>query len=160
MLKEIIDIISTDCDKFLKEYFISLIDTTNISSFFRVVQIGGLMSFFAQNFIEGGNIDINIFADSFSDPYAKLTKALQGTVYFDMAEKIEKGDLSVYETSQDNYLLKIFSANKNDMFSVAPIVGYYLAKLNEIKVIRVVLVCIKNKVAKDIMKKRVRVLYA
>ncbi len=46
------------------------------------------------------------------------------------------------------------------MFSVAPILGYYLAKLNEIKVIRVVLVCIKNGVPEDQMKKRVRELYA
>ena len=46
------------------------------------------------------------------------------------------------------------------MFAIAPIVGYYLGKLNEIKVLRVVLICIKNKVDVKEMKKRVRELYA
>jgi vacuolar-type H+-ATPase subunit C/Vma6 len=49
---------------------------------------------------------------------------------------------------------------KGDMFSAAPIVGYYLGKMNEIKIIRVILVCLKNKVDKDEMKKRIRVIYA
>ena len=58
------------------------------------------------------------------------------------------------------YLLNIFATNRGDMFSLAPIVGYYLAKLNEVKVLRVVLVCIKNNVPTEEMKKRVRALYA
>ena len=68
--------------------------------------------------------------------------------------------MASYETAQDNFLLGIFAVNKTDMFSVAPILGYYLAKLNEIKVIRVVLVCIKTNVPRDQMRKRVRELYA
>lgn len=147
-------------DNYVKEYFTHLIDTTNILTYLRVYKIGGQLSFFAQNFIEGGALDIKAFTDSFSDPYNKLPIALRGTPYFDIVTKIDPKDFSIYETAQDNYLLKIFSQNKNDMFSVAPIIGYYLAKLNEIKVIRVVLVCIKNKVKKSDMKKRVRVLYA
>lgn len=160
MFEDITTRLKQNSDSYVKEYFISLIDTTNILTFLRVYKIGGQMSFFAQNYIEGGNVDIKVFADSFSDPYSKLPVALRGTPYFDLVGKIDANDFSLYETAQDNYLLKIFSQNKNDMFSVAPIIGYYLAKLNEIKVIRVVLVCIKNKVKKADMKKRVRTLYA
>lgn len=160
MFQDIVARLEKDCDIFVKNYFLSLIDTTNVSTFFRVYKIGGLMSFFAQNFIEGGTLGIKVFADSFSDPYTKLPLALRGTPYYDIATKIEEGDLSVYETAQDNYLLKIFSVSKSEMFTVAPIIGYYLAKQNEIKVIRIVLVCIKNKVEKREMKKRVRSLYA
>ena len=45
------------------------------------------------------------------------------------------------------------------MLSAAPIIGYYVGKLNEIKVIRVILVCKKNNVPKAEMEKRVRQLY-
>lgn len=146
-------------DSYIKSYFINLIDTTNILTLLRVHKIGQKMPFFAQNFIEGGTISAEVFADCFVDPYTKLPVALRGTPYSDLIEYISDEDFSSYEVAQDNYLLKIFSENKDDMFSEAPIVGYYLAKLNEIKVIRIVLVCIKNKVKKSNIKKRVRKLY-
>jgi vacuolar-type H+-ATPase subunit C/Vma6 len=57
-------------------------------------------------------------------------------------------------------LLNIFKSDKNDMFSVAPMAGYYLAKQTEIKVARMVLVCLKNKVDKLLIKQRLRELYA
>jgi V/A-type H+-transporting ATPase subunit C len=159
MFHDIVDRLKKDCDEYVRQYFITLIDTTNILSLLRVFDINGQMSFFAGYFIEGGSLDISFFTECASDPYNKLPAALRWTQYQEIAAKIEQG-LPVYETAQDNLLLKIFSANKNDMFSVAPIIGYYLAKQNEIKVIRVVLVCIKNKVPKEEMKKRVRTLYA
>ena len=56
-------------------------------------------------------------------------------------------------------MLKLFATKKADMLSAAPIIGYYVGKLNEIKVIRVILVCKKNNVPKAEMEKRVRQLY-
>ncbi len=146
-------------DKYIKQYFVTLIDSTNILTYLRVKKINGVYAFFADNFVEGGSLSLKQFEEVNMDE-AKLIKLVSGTVYKEFFDKISGGDLSAYETMQDNYLLKIFSINKTDMFSVAPIVGYYLAKLNEIKVLRVVLVCIKNKVSFEEMKKRVRTLYA
>ena len=115
---------------------------------------------FAQDYIEGGSLKIRTFSDSFQDPLIKLPEALRATPYSHLAVNLDKEDFSEYETAQDNFLLKVFAERRGDMFSVAPIIGYYLAKLNEIKVIRVVLVCVKNKIPKQEMKKRVRKLYA
>lgn len=159
MFKDIVERLKKDCDEYVRQYFVSLIDTTNILSLLRVFAIDGQMSFFAGYFIEGGSLDIKFFTDCAADPFNKLPAALRWTPYREVAAKIEQG-LPSFETAQDNLLLKIFSANKNDMFSVAPIIGYYLAKQTEMKAIRVVLVCIKNKVPKEEMKKRVRTLYA
>lgn len=159
MYKDIVVKLSKVSDKYILQYFKTLIDSTNILTYLRVTKIHGNYAFFANNFVEGGGITLKQFEEVGMDN-AKLSKLLSGTVYKELFDKISDNDLSQYETMQDNYLLKIFSINKSDMFSVAPIVGYYLAKLNEIKVIRVVLVCIKNKVDIEEMKKRVRVLYA
>jgi V/A-type H+-transporting ATPase subunit C len=68
--------------------------------------------------------------------------------------------MTEFDTARDNHILNIFKENKHDMFSVAPVMGYYLAKMNEIKVIRVVLVCIKNKVPQKEINKRLRLMYA
>ncbi|MFA6867327.1 MAG: V-type ATPase subunit [Clostridia bacterium] len=146
-------------DKYIKEYFVTLVDSINIASFVRVIKIGANFNFFLNNFIEGGFINAKRFED-FGMDIAKMVSGLSGTKYKDFLDKLENDDLASFETAQDNYLLGIFATNKTDMFSVAPIVGYYLAKLNEIKVIRVVLVCKKNKVPTEELRKRVRNLYA
>ncbi len=159
MFCEISSRLGKKSDKYVKEYFVLLIDTTNILTFVRTMRIKASYNFFENNFIEGGSLKDEFFSSCDMDLASLITK-LSNTQYKEFAQSINDGDFANYETMQDNYLLKIFSVNKNDMFSVAPIVGYYLAKLNEIKVIRVVLVCIKNQVPAIEMRKRVRVLYA
>ena len=62
-------------------------------------------------------------------------------------------------TETDNYLLSIFKKEKNNIFSPAVIAGFYLAKLTEIKAARIIIVCLKNNVDKDIIKQRLRELY-
>ena len=46
------------------------------------------------------------------------------------------------------------------MFSVSPIAGFYLAKTVEVKVIKLVITAVKNKVDKKLVKERLRELYA
>ena len=148
-----------DADKYVKEYFVTQIDTVNIGSLYRTITLGCDFRFFEENFIPGGELEMRSFKECGLDG-AKLAKFVGGTKYKALFDKVTEGDLSGFETAKDDYLLKLFSVNKGDMFSVAPVVGYYLGKLNEVKVIRVVLICLKNGVSKEEMKKRVRKLYA
>lgn len=158
LYEEINAILSKNADVYVKQYFTAFIDVTNVTSFVRSIRIGAGFAFFKEGFLSGGEIDLKSFEECGQDT-AKAAKMLSKTAVKDYFEKLNEQDLASFETAKDNYLLRIFSVNKTDMFSVAPILGYYLAKLNEIKVIRVVLVCIKNKVSPDEMKKRVRELY-
>ncbi len=159
MYDEINSRLDKNADKYIKLYFRANADLTNILCYLRAEKIGAGVNFFTENFIDGGKIPEKEFL-GFSGDKNKLGNYLAGSYLKEFADKVLSDDFAAYETAQDEYLLKIFSVNKTDMFSVAPILGYYLAKLNEIKVIRVVLVCIKNGVPEDQMKKRVRELYA
>ena len=148
-----------NADKYIKTYFTAFIDTTNVASFMRSVKVGGNFAFFEEGFLNGGILTLKDFEECGNDS-ARAIALLKKTEVKEHFSEIKETDAAVFETAQDNFLLKIFSVNKTDMFSVAPILGYYLAKINEIKVLRVVLVCIKNKVAPEEMRKRVRELYA
>ncbi len=159
MYKEICDRLNKSSDIHIKKYFIILIDATNILSFLRTAKIEAGYTFFENNFIEGGTLKLDLF-EKLNMDVEKLGKELAGTEYIKLLDRSKNYDLSLYETSLDNYLINMFSIMKADMFSAAPIVGYYIGKLNEIKVLRVILVCLKNKVAKDEMKKRIRNIYA
>ncbi len=148
----------SSCDKVISKYFTVKIDLINIESFLRCEKIQAGTRFFAESFVEGGSLDWKRFSECGQDK-AKFEKMLASTPYKSLWDKAD-GDFSVLETARDDALLKIVSVNKADMFSVGPILGYYLAKLNEVRILRVALVAIKNKIPYEEMKKRVRALYA
>lgn len=145
-------------DKSIKKYFEVLVDSTNILIYLRTLKIEAGYGFFASNYVNGGTLKLDFF-EGLGGEQEKLEKGLKGTIYKDFYDKASGVDLALYETEQDNYLLRIFATEKSDMMSAAPLVGYYLGKLNEIKVIRVILVCKKNNVPHEEMMKRVRTLY-
>lgn len=159
MFKDFHHRLGRTADIHIKRYFTILTDATNILSFMRTVKIGESYPFFVNHYVEGGTLAKEFFQKPGMEN-DKLSRELSGTEYKALMDKAEAYDLSLYETALDNYLLNIFSSIKADMFSAAPIVGYYLGKMNEIKVIRVILVCLKNNVEKEEMKKRIRALYS
>ncbi len=144
-------------------YLAALSDLTNISTFVRCRKAGLDYKFFFQGMVAEGELKEDFFKAiyEFSDEMVK--EKFKYTSYRYLAETAidTKGKALIeYETKTDDYLLSVFKNEKNDMFTVAPMAGYYLAKMTEIKVARMVLVCIKNKVDRLLIKQRLRELYA
>lgn len=159
MYEEISARLKKGADPYVKEYFTALVDGTNVLTYARTLRIGGNFEYFSESFMPGGNIGAEVFEKCNGD-LNKLEKSLAGTACAGFIGYLEEGETASYETALDDFLSDIFFRHRADMFSAAPIFGYYLAKLYEIKVIRVVLVCIKNGIKPEEMKKRVRTLYA
>ena len=65
-----------------------------------------------------------------------------------------------FEVEQDNALLKMWKDNKDDMFSVAPIVAFYLTKITQIRVAKLAVAGIKNGVEQSQIRERMREIYA
>ncbi len=143
----------------VKEYFKINADATNLASFARCKVLGLDSKFFKEGYVEGGEYSADAIAAAF-DNEQKLRDLLKDGVFAPYADMILGGDVTAFEVAKDNALLNVFRSRKNDMFSVAPIMGYYLGKLNEVKVLRIVLVCVKNGVSAEETKKRLRDLYA
>ena len=148
----------SSCDGCIRAYFQAQVDLINMETWLRTMRIHAGFAFFDSNFLVGGTISLKQFEECKGEK-EKFNKMISSTVYKTFLDKLEEG-LTAYETARDDFLLKIISKDKADMFTVAPILGYYLAKINEVRILRVVLVSIKNKIAPEEMKKRVRALYA
>lgn len=146
-------------DKYVKLYFSSYVDCVNIDSFVRSARVNADVKFFASNFIEGGTLTEDALTGVYPDA-DKLTGLLKNTPYSAFADKLNSTELTEFDTARDNFLLEIFHANRSDMFTVAPIMGYYIAKMNEIKTLRIVLISVKNGVARADVSKRLRNMYA
>lgn len=147
-------------DEDVKTYFRVLADCTNILTYLRVIKIKESFKFFKESFVEAGSISESTFERWFESGEEAFKKGIRGSDYSTFLSLIEDGDLSRFETAIDDYLSKIFYEKSKDIFSSSPIISYYLQKLNEIKVLRIVLVCIKNFVSNEEIRKRLRVIYA
>ena len=131
-------------------------------------------------------IDVTLDKAMFSDMYARISKCNQQALkdwlnlLIDTANVsaflrcrklhldksvfdegfVEKGSIGRFETAVDNKITKLFKDNKYDMFSVAPIVGYYFGRLTEIKAVKLIVSAVKNNLDKNLLRQRTRNLYA
>lgn len=148
-------------DKALKSYYVHKIDYLNILSFIRVKKFSLDERFFEESFVDGGEITLDKFLGIFNGESEALKEIVKSTDYEGLVSKVlENGSLVQYEVGMDNILLKMWKDNFNDMFSVAPIVSYYITRRTEIRLAKLIVAGIKNKVDAELIKERMREIYA
>ncbi len=153
--KEIMSSLKKVKNKFMPKYWQTNIDMMNISCFVRACNAGD-KTLFDESFIDGGKLENRFFTGELSGVLDKLAY----TSYPQIAEALKTGDFVAFERIWDNTLLNIFKDERNDIFSVAPIAGFYVAKKIEIKIVRMICILLKNDVDKDVIRDRLRELYA
>ena len=147
--------------KVAKEYFEKRIDYLNISSFERARRLNLDQSFFEECFINGGKIALTTFQSVWELHGEELFKPFKETAYFeDLKALDEGGKLVVFEAKTDDSLLKVWKSEKDDLYSIAPIVAFYMSRKTELKIAKLIVAGVKNRVAPQIIKERMRELYA
>lgn len=151
--------------KSIVKYWRSKADLININILFRCKSIDADKKFFEECLMPSGDISDYTLAKLYDENLDVIAEKLAYTNYGKLVNiavnEIKAGKALInYEAETDNYLLNIFRGDKNDIFSVAPIAGFYLAKNIEIKMVRMILICIKNKTDVSERKLRLRGFYA
>jgi len=157
-------------EDFLQEFVSVQADLTNIKSFIRVRHVAegdGLRAreLLRKVFVPGGKLELDslmaqldesltAFAERFArDPWGEV-------VAEGIASWERDGSLTTYEKLADNFLLSHMKKSRLIAFGPEPLVAYFWAKENEVKLIRIVMVGkINGLPAKDI-KERLRDVYA
>lgn len=157
--KNVFDDLAKAKKSVVNEYFVLQVDSLNIKNFARCKKIGLDFSEYRKCFIDGGKTDLKKLETIYSLSLAECKEKMK---FGDYAEdfSVLSGDYSAYETFADNRLIKLFKNQKSDMFSPSPVLGYYLGKLCELKVVRTVLTCKANKLDRNEIRKRIRETYA
>ncbi len=146
--------------KDIHEYFLRKIDYANIGTFARVKKLGLDLDFVKDSFVEGGRINLDSFERIFDSPLDALKEVAKNTPYLKAVEVlVEKGALVEYEVEVDNSQLYFWKEKFNDLFSPAPTIYYYLAKLCELRVIKLIVAGVKNQVDPALIKERMREIY-
>ena len=88
----------------------------------------------------------------------EIERYLADTAYAGGAEALSES-ASAFERWCDNRIIETIKPQKYNPFTVGPIVAYILARLNEIKTVRIILTCKLNRLPEEAIRERVREMY-
>lgn len=149
-------IMQTESD-FLKDFIRKFIDLYNIKTFLRIQYRKEPLEKLKTNLLEGGYIPEIEFINRFG-------KALNGFyrgVIQDGIRQIEKeGNFGVLERDIDGYLTSLMQPAKYMFFGAEAVFGYCLAKENELKRLRLLLLAKINNIARPLIQERLTLSYA
>ena len=83
---------------------------------------------------------------------------LKGTIYSEGADALSESP-SAFERWCDNKLIETVKPQKYNSFTVGPIIAYYIARQNEIKMVRIILSGKLNGLSEESIRERVREMY-
>ena len=144
-------------------YWTAVVDFANITTFIRSRKEGEELRSFRKAYIEGGEISLSAYESAFDATDEAVQEKFRYTSYGKIVYEAFSGEANAmvaFERAQDNYLLDIFKRDRTDIFSTSPLAGFYVAKKQEIKVVRMILICVKNHVDTTQIKARLRDYYA
>jgi len=154
-LQELLQKLAPEFEQFKNYSSPAKIDLTNIKTILRCQAIDKNPDHYL---LAGGRIDLDTLKEIKSKSAAEIISRLSYTPYIPF---IEEGinDLSKLDKLIDDYILAQLKKAKYLASGLEPVIGFYLAKENEINTIRFILICKKNFVPSDKIKERVRAIY-
>lgn len=88
----------------------------------------------------------------------EIAQYLEGTSYAGGADALRESP-SAFERWCDNRMIETLRSQKYETFSVGPLLGYLIARENEIKTVRIILTGKQNGFADDAIRERIREMY-
>lgn len=148
---------------FAAEYFKAKADFENALALLRLGAMGAPIARLAAALLPAGNIPEETFLKAASLPAEQLGKALEeGPAGEALRKAVEAAQLSgpqAVERARDDYLIHLAERGRFDQDTVAPVVGYLLAREQEARCIRLILTAKRNGLPESIITERMRVLY-
>ncbi len=154
---------------FALEYFRALADFDNTLALLRLKAMGGSdINRFKELLLPAGNISHEKFLEAYtqapeaagrflSDALSVSSLRESFTRGFDAIART--GNISAFERERDNYLIGLAREGRYQTDTVAPIVGYLLAREQEARCVRLILTAKRNSLPDTVITERLRELY-
>ena len=141
---------------FAVEYFKARADFENALVLLRLTNMGAAEERLAQALLPAGNIPETEFLKAAGLPAEQWGKELMqgpaGEVLRKAVEDAQQSGPQAVERARDNYLIRLAERGRFDQDTVAPIVGYLLAREQEARCIRLILTAKRNGLPESIRK--------
>jgi V/A-type H+-transporting ATPase subunit C len=164
MYQHIFDVCEEKKCSFALDYFRMQADLINIRSFLRVRKLDETFEFLKGLLLPSHDMGEDFFLDVMEEPIEDFVLRLRDSKYGQVVVKgveeyINTGSLSTYERLMDDFLLGFVRAARWNPGGIEPIIGYLLAKENEIRIIRIIMVGKINNMPTDTIRERLRDVY-
>ena len=165
MYKDLVELKKILNYKFIDNLVKAMIDSTNIRTLLRVKKQNKNRDFAKEVIVDGGDIDSSRLIALLSETPENIMNKLQSTIYSNLVKEglegyIESGSASLLEKLSDNYIMDLMKGSKLVTFGPEKILSYIYAKETEIKVIRIIMVGKLNNIAEEVIRERLRDIYA
>jgi V/A-type H+/Na+-transporting ATPase subunit C len=149
---------------FLSDLTDVMADLANIQLFLRVGKMKKSWDYLQRILLPGGKVRSKVFVEHLGQPTDQIVEALKYTPYAAIVEQgVEAfagtGSLTTFEKLADNYITTTVRKSKYISFGMEPLIGYLVAKENEIKNVRIIMVGKINKINTDRIRERLREAY-
>lgn len=164
MYQHILHVCKKKKNEFALEYFTMQADLINIRSFLRVKRIDESFEFLKGLLLPGSQLGEEFFLAAMQEPTENIINRLKHAKYSQVVsqgveEFMKTGLLSAFERMMDDFLLDFVRAARWNPLGIEPIIGYLLAKENEVRIIRIIMVGKINNLPADIIRERLRDVY-
>ena len=150
---------------FVTAYFKATCDFDNLIAMARMKALGADEKRLETLLLTGGDIDpkaiVKAYQSHMGEGYAKGLPAgeMKAELQKALEEYAQSGDAAALERARDNALMRLASRGKNDIDTIAPVIGFLLAKRQEAKVVRLIMTALRNRLGADVIAERMRMLY-
>jgi V/A-type H+-transporting ATPase subunit C len=151
-------------NKFLQDFIKSQVDMINVRSFLRVKGANLGRDYLAKVLLQNGNLEVSYYEKYLDESLDSFKDSLWTRDFFSVIEEglesYEKNKtLTRLEKLADDYIFNIAKKGKVIAFGIEPLVGYLMAKENEAKIIRIIMVGKMNNIPNEIIRERLRDVY-
>ena len=142
----------------LREYLESTVAVTDIKIAVRGLRTGKNLNFMKKALAPCDLLDVRYLAAAASESEEKLLGYLETHGFREAADALRESP-SAFERWCDNRLIETIRPQKMNSVSMDPIIAYYLARMNEIRTVRIILTAKANGFSEEATRERVREMY-
>ncbi len=145
-------------NSFLIDYVKSVVLVSNIRIALRAAKSGRTREFLERAVAPTNILNTAKLKTAAAAGEEAILEFLTGEGYAEAAEVARESN-SAFERWCDNEIIKTIKSQKYISETPGPVIAYYLARVNEIKTVRIILTCKQNQVPYEEIKERVREMY-
>lgn len=146
-------------NKFIKDYAEFYVASSNLKIAIRSQYLNKNLDFLKSMLVNCDTLDVEKLAKAAISGIESLCDYLAFSPYSDAIPFIQVS-LQKFEFWRDNKIIEMIQAEKFDSFSIAPIISYILARQNEFMTVRIILSGKLHHIDNDLLKERLRLMYA
>lgn len=149
----------------LARLFSSQADLANIRSLVRTKRLGRGREFLAENLLAGGTLPQAAFLEALTEDWSAIIARFSSSPYRAVVEQginalLESRGLTTLEKLSDGFLANLLRSVRFQAFGPDPVINYVLAKENEVRNIRIIMLGKLNSVPNEEIRERLREGYA